>query len=139
LASFYELVRYEGQGLATLCLSGNPSPACRHLLRCLVNNLPRDVPLLLWADIDYGGLSILAQLRQQVSSRFAPYHMDIPTLNAHARWAQPLTSADERNLTRLRRHPALTDVKPLLDHMLARGIKLEQEAIILSFNAAEML
>jgi hypothetical protein len=137
LASFYELVRYEGQGLATLCLWGNPSPASRHLLRCLVNNLPRDVPLLLWADIDYGGLNILAQLRQQVSSRFVPYHMDILTLDAHTRWAQPLTSADERNLTRLRRHPALADVRPLLDHMLARGIKLEQEAIILGSNGAE--
>jgi DNA topoisomerase VI subunit A len=131
LAPFYELVRHEGQGLAALCLWGNPSPASRHLLSCLADELPGDAPLLLWADIDYGGLNILAQLRQQVSPRFAPYRMDIPTLDAYAHWAQPLTSADERNLARLRRHPALTDMRPLVDHMLARGIKLEQEAIVL--------
>jgi hypothetical protein len=90
-----------------------------------------DVPLLLWADIDYGGLSILAQLRTQVSPRFAPYRMDRDTLKAHAQWAHPLSSVDERNLARLRRHPALPDMVPLIDHMLLRGIKLEQEAISL--------
>ena len=37
---FYELVRREGQGLAALCLWGNPSPASRHLLRCLARDLP---------------------------------------------------------------------------------------------------
>ncbi|HUV91192.1 MAG TPA: Wadjet anti-phage system protein JetD domain-containing protein, partial [Anaerolineae bacterium] len=78
-----------------------------------------------------GGLSILAQLRQQVSPRFAPYRMDCATLDAHARWAHPLTPADERNLARLRRCPALSDLVPLMDHMLARGIKLEQEAVAL--------
>ncbi|MBU1880088.1 MAG: DUF2220 domain-containing protein, partial [Chloroflexi bacterium] len=132
LASFYELVRHEGTSLAALCLWGNPSPACRHLLRCLTCELPADVPLLLWADIDYGGLGILAQLRDHVSPRFIPYRMDRDTLDAHARWAQPLSTADERNLTRLKRHPALTDAIPLIDHMLARGIKLEQEAVALA-------
>jgi hypothetical protein len=132
LASFYELVRYEGQHVAALCLWGNPSPASRHLLRCLVQDLPQSVSLFLWADIDYGGLNILAQLRQQVSARFVPYRMDCPTLDAHVRWAHPLSIADGRNLTRLRRHPALIDMIPLIDRMLLREIKLEQEAITFS-------
>jgi hypothetical protein len=131
LTPFYELVRCEGQGLAALCLWGNPSPTSRHLLRCLINDLPPEVPLLLWADIDYGGLSILAQLRTQVSLRFAPYRMDRDTLDACVHWAQPLSSADERNLARLKRQPALADVVPLIDHILLRGVKLEQEAISL--------
>lgn len=129
LTSFYELVRCEGTGLAVLCLWGNPSPASRHLLRHLADELPADVPLLLWADIDCGGLGILAQLRTQVSSRFTPYRMDCSTLDAHARWAHPLSAADERKLARLKRHPCLSDVAPLIDHMLARGTKLEQEAV----------
>jgi hypothetical protein len=129
LTSFYELIRCEGTGLASLCLWGNPSPASRHLLRRLANELPADVPLLLWADIDCGGLSILAHLRVQVSSRFAPYRMDCSTLDAHARWAHPLSTADEHKLARLKRHPYLSDVAPLVDHMLARSIKLEQEAV----------
>jgi hypothetical protein len=136
LASFYELIRYEGQELAALCLWGNPSPAVRHLLRCLVQELPSNVPLCVWADLDYGGLNILAYLRQQVSPRFVPYRMDQATLNAHVRWAHPLSSTDERNLTRLQHHPALTDMLPLIDEMLGQGLKLEQEAVILGSNSA---
>jgi hypothetical protein len=131
LTPFYELIRHQDQGLAALCLWGNPSPATRHLLRCLADSLPPDVPLLLWADIDYGGLNILAQLRQQVSPRFSPYRMDPDTLDAHTHWAHPLSSADERNLARLRHHPTLTDIVPLIDYMLLRGLKLEQEAVAL--------
>jgi len=145
LTPFYELVRAtrcgqaarcgrsptEPPNLAALCLWGNPSPASRHLLRRLAGDLPPDVSLFLWADIDYGGLDILAQLRQRVSPHFAPYRMDCDTLDAHAHWAQPLSSTDERNLTRLRHNPALADVTSLIDHMLLRGIKLEQEAVAL--------
>jgi len=131
LTSFYELVRHEGQGLAALCLWGNPSPASRHLLRCLAEGLPARVSLLLWADVDYGGLSILAQLRERVSPRFAPYRMDRDTLDAHLHWAHPLSSADERNLARLQRRPALSDMPPLIAYLLQKRIKLEQEAVAL--------
>lgn len=131
LTSFYELIRHEPEGLAALYLGGNPSPACRHLLRCLAETAPDSVPLLTWADLDYGGLSILAQLRRLVSPRFAPYRMDEETLDACALWAKPVTRADERRLTRLARHPYLDDLRPLIEHMLARGLKLEQEAVIL--------
>lgn len=129
LTSFYELIRCEGAGLAALCLWGNPSPASRHLLRRLADELPADASLLLWADIDCGGLGILAQLRTQVSPCFAPYRMDCGTLDAYVRWAHPLSAADEHRLARLKRHPYLSDVAPLIDHMLLKGIKLEQEAV----------
>jgi hypothetical protein len=132
LTAFYELIRYEGEGLAALYLGGNPSPACRHLLSCLAESLPELVPLLVWADLDYGGLSILAQLRRLVSPRFAPYRMDADTLDAHALWARPLTQADEGRLARLARHPDLADVRLLIRHMLARGLRLEQEAVVLA-------
>jgi hypothetical protein len=106
LTPFYELVRHEEHGLAAL-----------------------------WADIDYGGLNILAQLRDHVSPRFTPYRMDCDTLEAHVHWAHPLSAADERNLARLKHHPALTDVTQLIDFMLLRGIKLEQEAVALAFGS----
>ena len=76
LASFYELIRYEGDGLAALCLWGNPAPPVRHLLARLVETLPEDIPLQVWADLDYGGLNILAQLRRLISPRFLPHRMD---------------------------------------------------------------
>jgi hypothetical protein len=125
-ATFYELVR-RAPDAAAICLWGNPSPACRHLLRCL----PEDVLLSVWADLDYGGLSILAQLREQVAgrARAAPHRMDVETLETHAAWARPLTPGDKRNLARLMRRPSLADMQPLIAHMLQRGLKLEQEAV----------
>lgn len=134
--SFYELLRdhksqtaHATTPIAALCLWGNPSPACRHLLSCLLDTLPEDVPVRVWADLDYGGLNILAQLREGISARFEPYLMDVETLEAHARWARPLTRSDERNIKRISRHAALADVAPVIKHMLQRGLKLEQEAI----------
>jgi len=132
LASFYELVRHEGGDLATLCLWGNPSPAARHLLRRLADSLAEDAPLYLWADIDYGGLNILAHLRQNVSPRFLALRMDCATLDQFARWGHPLTQNDRRNLARLRQHAALADMAPVIDHMLLNDLKLEQEAIVLA-------
>lgn len=132
LASFYELIRYEGEGLAALCLWGNPAPAVRHLLARLIETLPESVPLQVWADLDYGGLNILAQLRKLVSPRFSPYRMDAATLDAHTRWARPLTENDRRLLVRLQGHASLADMQPVITYMLDRGLKLEQEAVQLA-------
>jgi hypothetical protein len=129
LTAFYELVRQKGQGIAALCLWGNPSPAVRHLLRCVAHAPPDSVALQLWADIDYGGLNILAHLRRQVSARFIPFRMDIATLRAYRNWAQPLSRNDERNLARLRQQEVLSDMVHLIDYMLLESIKLEQEAV----------
>jgi hypothetical protein len=136
--SFYELTRniahsspaspFGTKCSAAICLWGNPSPACRHLLRCL----PEEFPLFVWADMDYGGLNILAQLREQVNPKTMPYLMDVETLERHARWARPLSPADTTNLTRLLRRSSLADMHPLITHLLQRGLKLEQEAVVLN-------
>jgi hypothetical protein len=132
LSSFYELIRYEGQGLAALCLWGNPAPAVRHLLARLVETLPAEIGLQVWADLDYGGLNIVAQLRKMISPRFIPYNMDAATLDAHIRWARPLSENDYQLLSRMQNNPALDDLKPIIAHMLERGLKLEQEAVQLN-------
>ncbi len=132
LASFYELIRYEGAGLAALCLWGNPAPPVRHLLARLVETLPADIPLQVWADLDFGGLNILAQLRKLISPRFVPCRMDVATLEAHARWARPLTENDRHLLARFQGYASLADLRPVISHMLERGLKLEQEAVQLA-------
>ncbi len=110
---------------AVICINGNPFPAIRHILRLV----PETTPVHLWSDMDYGGFNILSQLRKQVSPRIQPYRMDIPTFESHAHLARPLTQTDERNLKRLCLRPELQDVRPVIEHLLKRGVKLEQEAI----------
>jgi hypothetical protein len=119
------------QKTAVLCLAGNPSPACRKLLACLSSALPEEIPLYVWADMDYGGFNILSQLRKMVNPGCRPYHMDQQTLDRFAPFARPLTLADRGNLERQSKRPELRDVHPVIAYLLQRGLKLEQEAITL--------
>jgi hypothetical protein len=104
---------------------GNPSPSIRQLLTLI----PEETPIHLWSDMDYGGFNILAQLRKQVSPRIQTYLMDIPTFEKYAHLSRPLTQHDTRNLKRLIQNPILKDIHPIIEHLLQRGLKLEQEAI----------
>ncbi len=110
---------------AIICLMGNPSPSVRHLLHLI----PEEKPIYLWSDLDYGGFNILAQLRKQVSPRIRPHLMDIATFEKHAYLSRPLTQHDARNLKHLLLNPVLKDIHPTIEHLLQRGLKLEQEAI----------
>jgi hypothetical protein len=135
LTSFHQQVdRYTSNPLnnatrsmqhATICLMGNPSPSIRQLLTLI----PEETPIHLWSDMDYGGFNILAQLRKQVSPRIQTYLMDIPTFEKYAHLSRPLTQHDTRNLKRLIQNPILKDIHPIIEHLLQRGLKLEQEAI----------
>jgi hypothetical protein len=117
--------------VALLCLGGNPSPACRKLLACLARSEPKDRPIWVWADLDFGGFNILSQLRRQIDGNFRPYRMDVDTLERFAQFARPLTPNDRRNLERQANRLELADVRPVIDHLMKRGLKLEQEAIAL--------
>ena len=117
------------QKTALLCLAGNPSPACRWLLGRLSTTLPENIPLYVWADMDYGGFNILAQLRKMVNPQFRPYHMDYYTVDRFAQFTRPLTLVDRRNLERQLSRPELQDIQPVIHYLLKRGVKLEQEAI----------
>ncbi len=110
---------------ATLCLMGNPSPSVRRLLRLI----PETTPIHLWSDMDYGGFSILSQLRKKLKRPVHPYLMDIPTFEKYAQLSRPLTQADIRNLKHLCARPELADVRYVMEHLIQRGLKLEQEAV----------
>jgi hypothetical protein len=110
---------------AALCTYGNPSPTVRRVLRLL----PESVPIYLWSDLDYGGFNILSQLRRTIGEQVQPYLMDIDTLEANIPRARPLTASDRTNLKRLLLKPELRDVRLVIEHLLKRGLKLEQEGV----------
>jgi hypothetical protein len=128
LTSFHEFSRNNetrSTKYATLCLMGNPSPSIRRLLRLV----PKTTPIHLWSDMDYGGFNILSQMRRYVRHQIHPHLMDIPTFEAYAHLSRPLTSKDARNLRHLCNRPELADVQPIIERLIHRGLKLEQEAI----------
>ena len=55
--------------------------------------------------------------------------MDTETLESNIRYARPLTASDRVNLKRLLLRSELRDVRPVIEHLLKCGLKLEQEAI----------
>ncbi len=110
---------------ATICTSGNPSPALRRLLRLI----PDSTPIYHWSDLDYGGLNILSQLRRLVRPDIQPYRMDIATLEANYPRSRPITIADKANLKKLLIRPELKDMREVIEHLLKRSVKLEQEGI----------
>lgn len=137
LTTFHEFIRHNGtyhpetQGsgrrpaYATICTYGNPSPAIRRILRLV----PASIPIYHWSDIDYGGFNILSQLRRFVDERVQLYCMDIATLDANFERSRPLTVSDRANLRKLLFRPELCDVRPVIEHLLKRGVKLEQEGV----------
>jgi Wadjet anti plasmid transformation system JetA-like protein len=108
-----------------ICTYGNPSPAIRRVLRLL----PKTTPIFLWSDLDYGGFNILSQLRRTVNEQIQPFLMDIETLESNTPCARPLTASDRTNLKHLLLNANLRDVRSIIEHLLRRGLKLEQEGV----------
>lgn len=99
------------------------------LLRRLLRLVPEETKIHLWSDMDYGGFNILSQLRKEVGMQVEPFLMDVSTFEKYASLSRPLTQADIRNLKRLALNPRLRDIQPVIEHLVKRGLKLEQEAI----------
>jgi len=91
--------------------------------------VPDRLPILHWSDLDYGGFNILSQLRRLVSERVEPFRMDIATLDTNYACARPLTASDRLNLKKLLQRPELRDMRPVIEYLLQRGVKLEQEGV----------
>jgi len=128
LTTFYEFTRRQlaqSPQFAAICIMGNPSPSIRRLL----DLVPDQVPIYLWADLDYGGFNILSQLRQLVRQDVKTYHMDVATFDSYAHLSRPLTENDYRHLKRLAARRELQDVLPVIQHLIEKRLKLEQEAI----------
>lgn len=128
--SFSELAVRRAPSDLIIYTGGFASPTVINLLRQLRTAQPQ-ILLLHWGDLDAGGLRILAHLRREVGA-IEPLAMDVATFEQHRAHTQPLTVNDRRALEQLRTVPELTDCGALIDHLLATGLKLEQEAVALT-------
>jgi len=128
--SFSELALHRATSDLIVYTGGFASPTVISLLRQIRTAQPQ-ILLLHWGDLDAGGLRILAHVRREVGA-IEPLAMDVATFEQHRAHAQPLTVNDRRALEQLRTVPELTDCGALIEHLLAAGLKLEQEAVALT-------
>jgi hypothetical protein len=125
--SFSELSLRRPSSIAIIYTGGFASPTVIQLMRQLRRARP-DLPIQHWGDLDAGGLRILAHLRREIGG-VEVWKMDIATFESARRHAQPLSAGDRKALEQLRTQTELSDCVSLIDHLLATGLKLEQEAV----------
>lgn len=125
--SFYDHIRAFPQDGLVLYLGGFPGRARRLLLRRLAEFAP-DVPLYHWGDLDYGGFAILSYLRQLMPCPVIAHQMDLAAIQQPDIPTKPLNQIDRRNLGRLLHDVQLVDNYPVIEALLVRNIKIEQES-----------
>lgn len=97
----------------------------RRKLICKIYEMNPDKDYYHYGDIDAGGFSILLDLRSKTGIYFAPYNMDVSTLEKYKDFTKKLTENDKSRLKGL----IGSEFDAVIRYMLEHDCKLEQEAI----------
>jgi hypothetical protein len=107
--------------------AGMPSPAWRAMYGRLLQDLPVDVPIYHWGDIDEGGLRIAARLAQDaqaIGRAIEPWRMHPNDVPAEQR--RPATAG---TLARMQRYAQTASWTDLGQALREAGFTIEQEAL----------
>jgi len=109
-------------------LGGYHNTSRRALLKMIHSYLP-GAGYLHFGDIDAGGFEIFEDLKAKTQIPFQTYRMDLATLQQYEAYAKPLTENDRKHLRRLYDREGSEAYREVLEYMLVKGIKLEQECV----------
>ncbi len=115
-----ELVIYHG---------GQYSPSKKIFLQA-VAHASEELPWYHWGDIDYGGFSMLARLRREISASIRPHRMNKQELVTFAAFTTSFSLEYSHKLQELTARAELKDCSECLAYMLERCVRLEQEALL---------
>jgi len=118
-----ELVIYTG---------GYPQRILQTFLKKLSNsikNVTNSPETCHWGDIDLGGIRIFEYLKAQFFQHLQPLRMDADTLLKYESRAATVSSEYASQIRQALNDPQYADWHPLLNIMLERGVRLEQESI----------
>lgn len=122
--------RWEEADSILIYLGGYHNAVRRKLLQKLYETFP-GAEYLHFGDIDVGGFEIYRDLCIRTKIPFQTYKMGISELKKYEPYTKKLTVNDERRLKILLKDREYESVWPVLKYMKERGIKLEQESILL--------
>ena len=94
----------------------------------IMMNLP--VKFYHWGDIDFGGFCIFEKLQSQVIKELQPLNMDIDTLINHLQYCDEIDIDYSNKLKKLLEKDEYFMFYDLINFMIHKGIKLEQEAFM---------
>lgn len=133
LTSFHD---YPAQDDFVIYLGGFHNKVKRDFLVSLYQQNPQK-EYRHFGDIDAGGFYILEHLKRKTGIPFRSLYMDMATLRQYEADQKPLTDNDRKRLQQLweamqdqkRRGECLEDYGEVIEYMLNKGCKLEQEAV----------
>lgn len=126
LTSFF---RCDKNGCLMIYLGGYHNSVRRKLLKKIYQHLP-EADYYHFGDIDVGGLDIFRDLCDKTGIPFEKYKMDVATLQENEYCGKPLTNNDRDRIAKLIKVTKDEDTLKLLEYMLEKNVKLEQECII---------
>ncbi len=88
-------------------------------------------PFYHWGDMDLGGFRIWHHLCQKTDISVEPLLMDPETYLAHISSGQIMEEGYMRKLAELLENPAYSPLRSLINMMLEKGIRVEQEAVVI--------
>jgi hypothetical protein len=109
---------------------GQFSPAKGLFFKALTAAAPPGCPWYHWGDIDYGGFSMLARLRREITRGVLPYRMDETELRSYRRFTLRPPPPYLEKLKTLTDREELADCTPCIEYMIREGLRLEQEAML---------
>ena len=122
--------RYQKHGELVLYHGGHFSPAKRVFLEAIVSAKPQGCEFLHWGDIDYGGFTMLARLRREISPDVQPWRMGEDELIRYAAFTTGFTESYRKKLVSLLSTQELSDCVSCIEYMIKAGVRLEQEAML---------
>jgi hypothetical protein len=122
LTSFH---RFMEEGYFVLYLGGFHNRVRRDFISML-HDQNSEAIFYHFGDIDAGGFLILEHLRRTTGIKIIPYNMNLDTLKKYEKMGKPLTENDRKRLGKLREG----QFREIVEYMLEKNVKLEQEAIV---------
>lgn len=117
-----ELVIYHG---------GFYSPIKGEFFRKIYNvTYNKNVEFFHWSDIDIGGFSIFTRLRDNIIPDLKPFMMDIQTLSKYINSTNSFDESYRQKLAKLRQDVKYEIFWDVIDFMLEKNVRLEQESIV---------
>ncbi len=132
LTAFYSFIKAGWKNCLTVYLGGYHNSHRRNFLLKIkdffVQN-GRTVSFFHWGDIDYGGFNIFTHLRDNCLPELQPMGMDIDVLERYGEFCIPFNDEYAKKLRRLLQDEKFLVFHPVLQYMLQKGVRLEQECV----------
>lgn len=120
--------RWEEPDSLMVYLGGYHNSVRRRLLTQIYHRLP-EADYYHFGDIDVGGFLIYEDLCQKTGIPFKPYKMDLDHLMRYEKYGRALTENDRARIEKILKENPDVEYADVLEYMLARNIKLEQECM----------